>query len=273
MGREDAVRVVEDELDRESQRWAALGVDPIRTKVMCVEEHELVWKVYWQSEEYVRTRNPAAMLVGHGPYLVDRVDGGLHQIGVVSEKGGEWEADYRTRIRGMRVRTAVDDLHDEIRELAAARGRMHSVRALRQRLPALSPAQALGYVKALQVGGEPSPQLVAVAVERLVEPLNPVLAVQTVRRGGPHRTVRPSPTDGVDDEARVDDEDHVDDEDEDDVDGMDEVEAHLARCDRGRCDQATVGTCLCRSPRGGGGSGHGASCGSAQAPREAQINL
>ncbi|MGW3012203.1 YrhB domain-containing protein [Streptomyces sp. NPDC001219] len=221
MGREGAVRVVEDELDRESQRWSALGVDPIRTRVLRVEEHELVWKVYWQSEEYVRTRNPAAMLVGHGPYLVDRIDGGLHRIGVVSERGGEWEADYRTRIRGMRVRTAVDALHDEIRELASARGRLHSVRALRQRLPALSPAQALDYVNTLQGGGEPSPQLVAVAAEQLVKPLNPVLAVQTVRRGGLHRTGRPSPTDGVDDEDHVDDEDRVDDEG--DVGDMDDA--------------------------------------------------
>ncbi|MEU4039921.1 YrhB domain-containing protein [Streptomyces collinus] len=180
--RETAVRIVEEELDRENQKWAARGVAPIRTTVLHVEEHELVWKVYWQSEEYARTRDPATMLVGHGPYLVDRIDGGLHQIGVVSEIEGAWEADYRVRIRGQAVRTSVDDLHDEIREAAAIRGRMQAVRLLRQRLPILSPAQALEYVSAL-LHANPPAHLVAVAVEQLIEPMNPVLAVQTIRQG------------------------------------------------------------------------------------------
>ncbi|MFE3883512.1 YrhB domain-containing protein [Streptomyces lydicus] len=187
MEREAAVRLVEEELDREYQKCSALGVDAVRTTVLRVAEHELVWKVYWQSEEYARTRNPAAMLIGHGPYLVDRIDGGLHQIRFLSEKSGKWEADYRARIRGMRVRTAVDDLHDELCEIAATRGRMQAVRALRQTLTMLSPAQALDYVQALP-GGEPPPRLVALAVGQLVKPVNPVFAVRTVHRGGRHRT-------------------------------------------------------------------------------------
>ncbi|WP_457492870.1 YrhB domain-containing protein [Streptomyces sp. P5_D11] len=180
--RETAVRIVEEELDRENQKWTALGVEPVRTTVLHVEEHELVWKVYWQSEEYARTRNPVAMLVGHGPYLVDRIDGGLYQIGAVSEIEGAWEADYRVRIRGLTIRTSVDDLHEEIREAAAVRGRMPAVRILRQRLPMLSPSQALEYVSALLHADAPA-HLVAVAVEHLIEPMNPVLAVQTIRQG------------------------------------------------------------------------------------------
>ncbi|MFD7407788.1 YrhB domain-containing protein [Streptomyces sp. NPDC059866] len=180
--REAAVRIVEEELDREYQKCSARGVDLTRVTVVDVEEHELVWIVYWQSEEFVRTRNPGAMLAGNGPYLVDRVDGGLHQIGVVSALGGEWEADYRARIRGLAIRTAVHDLHDELREVAAARGRMHAGRTLRQRLPVLSPAQALEYVSTLLDGDAPA-HLVSVAVEQLVEPINPVLAVQTIRQG------------------------------------------------------------------------------------------
>ncbi|WP_272262986.1 YrhB domain-containing protein [Streptomyces xanthophaeus] len=180
--RETAVRIVEEEMDRENQKWAALGVAPVPTTVLSVEEHELVWKVYWQSEEYARTRDPAAMLVGHGPYLVDRLDGGLHQIGALSEKGGDWEGDYRVRIRGQAVRTPVDDLHDEMREAAAVRGRMQAVRILRRRLPMLSPSQALEYVSALLQADAPD-HLVAFAVEQLIEPLNPVLAVKTIRQG------------------------------------------------------------------------------------------
>lgn len=184
--REAAVRIVEEELDRESRKWSARGVDLARVTVVDVKEHELVWIVSWQSEEFARTRNPGAMLVGNGPYLVDRVDGGLHRIGVLSAKGGQWEADYRARIRGQAIRTPVHDLHDEIREVAAARGRVRAVRTLRQRLPPLSPAQAVEYVSAL-LDGDPPAHLVSVAVEHLVDPLDPVLAVHTVRQGNPSR--------------------------------------------------------------------------------------
>ncbi|WP_199571741.1 YrhB domain-containing protein [Streptomyces murinus] len=163
--REAAVRLVEEELAREDRKWSALGVDTKRTVVTDVEEHELVWIVRWQSEVFVRTGNPG-------------------DIGVLSARGGDWEDDYRARIRGLPVRTAVDDLHDEIREIGAAQSRMHAVRALRQRLPVLSPAQAVAYTDAL-LGGAPPAHLVSIAAGQLVEPIDPVLTVRTVRRGDP----------------------------------------------------------------------------------------
>ncbi len=86
--REAAVQAVEDQLERDYQQWRAAGMDAMRMAVVDVEEHELVWIVSWTSEEFVRTRNPEFMLAGNGPYLVDRVDGGLHQIGVVSAVTG-----------------------------------------------------------------------------------------------------------------------------------------------------------------------------------------
>ncbi|NJQ00169.1 YrhB domain-containing protein [Streptomyces zingiberis] len=187
--REAAVQAVEDQLERDCRRWRAAGVDAMRMAVVGVEEHELVWIVSWNSEEFVRTGNPASMLAGNGPYLVDRVDGGLHRIGAVSAVTGKWEADYRARIRGLPVRTAVDDLHDALCEVAAARGRMHAVRALRQRLPVLSPAEAIAYVSAL-LNGDPPARLVAVAGEELVEPLNPVNAVETILSGAAVRAGR-----------------------------------------------------------------------------------
>lgn len=187
--REAAVRAVENQLERNYEQWRAAGVDAMRMAVVDVEEHELVWIVSWTSEEFVRTRNPEFMLAGNGPYLVDRVDGGLHQVGVVSAVTGEWEADYRARIRGLPVRTAVNDLHDALCEVTAARGRMHAVRALRQRLPMLSPAEAIEYVSALLDGDAPA-RLVAVATKELVEPLNPVLAVETILSGAERRAGR-----------------------------------------------------------------------------------
>ncbi len=96
-------------------------------------------KAYVQSEEYARSRNAAAMPVGHGPYPVDRVNGGLHSIGVLSEVKGAGEDDYRRRVRGLPARTAVDDLHGELRAAEAAGGRVAAVRALRRRVPGLSP--------------------------------------------------------------------------------------------------------------------------------------
>ncbi|MFG2858863.1 YrhB domain-containing protein [Streptomyces mirabilis] len=185
--REAAVQAVEEQLERDYQSWRATGVDAMRMAVVHVEQHELVWIISWQSEEFVRTRNSEFMLVGNGPYLVDRIDGGLHRIGVVSAVTGEWEADYRARIRGLPVRTAVDDLHDALRGVAATRGRMHAVRTLRQRLPVLSPAEAIEYVSALLDGDAPA-RLVAVATRELVEPLNPVLAVKTILSGAVIRT-------------------------------------------------------------------------------------
>ncbi|MFJ8509666.1 YrhB domain-containing protein [Streptomyces avermitilis] len=180
--REAAVRAVEKQLERDYQKWRAAGVAALRMAVIDVEEHELVWIVYWTSGDFVRTRNSEFVLAGNGPYLVDRGDGGLHQIGVVSAVTGEWEADYRARLRGLPVRTAVDELHDALCGVAATRGRMHAVRALRQRLPVLSPAEAIEYVSALLDGDAPA-RLVAVATKELVEPLNPVLAVETILSG------------------------------------------------------------------------------------------
>ncbi|MFE4539075.1 YrhB domain-containing protein [Streptomyces scopuliridis] len=184
--REAAVRAVEEQLERDYRQWRAVSADAVRMAVVHVEEHELVWIVSWQSEEFARTRNSKYMLMGNGPYLIDRVDGGLHQIAVVSAKTGEWEDDYRARIRGLPVRTAVDDLYDALREVAATRGRMHAVRTLRQTLPVLSPAEAVAYVNALLNGDTPA-RLMAIATKELVEPLNPVLAVETILSGAASR--------------------------------------------------------------------------------------
>ncbi|MFG2137616.1 YrhB domain-containing protein [Streptomyces sp. NPDC048650] len=186
MKRDAAVRMVEEELERDYQRELSMGIDPMRLAVSHVEQHELVWIVSWTSEEYLRTRNPDFMLAGNGPYLVDRVDGSLHQIGVVSAVTGAWESDYRARIRRQVTRTAVDDLHDEVRAAADARGRVHAMHALRQRVPVLSHAQIIEYVTALLHGDAPA-HLVEVASGELVPPTDPVLSVVTIRGAGHRR--------------------------------------------------------------------------------------
>ncbi|MEU7645049.1 hypothetical protein [Streptomyces huasconensis] len=97
---------------------------------------------------------------------------------------GAWEADYRVRMRGQVIRTAVDDLHDEIRAVAGTRGRVHAMRVLRQRVPALSPAQVDEYVTALGDSdghGDVPAHLADVATAQLVPPADPVLSVRTIR--------------------------------------------------------------------------------------------
>ncbi|WP_435060457.1 YrhB domain-containing protein [Streptomyces sp. bgisy060] len=174
------MRIVEKHPERDHQARVAAGAEPFsREVVVSVVEHELVWKVHVQSEEYARTRKAAAMSVGHGPYLVDRADRGLHSIGAVSEIEGAWEDDYRGRIRGLPVRTPMDGLHDELRTAAeAAGGHMAAVRALRHKVTGLSPTHALAYVTGLLAGEVPA-QLLAVAHRELVKPLDRVLAVRT----------------------------------------------------------------------------------------------
>jgi hypothetical protein len=46
-----------------------------------IETHRLGWLFYYQSEEYIRTGNPSAMLAGNGPVLVSRADGSHVQVG------------------------------------------------------------------------------------------------------------------------------------------------------------------------------------------------
>ncbi|MFE4830775.1 YrhB domain-containing protein [Streptomyces sp. NPDC056672] len=55
--REAAVRTVEEQLESDYQQWRAVSTDAVRMAVVHVEEHELVWIVSWQSEQFARTRN------------------------------------------------------------------------------------------------------------------------------------------------------------------------------------------------------------------------
>ncbi|WP_045694028.1 YrhB domain-containing protein [Streptomyces rubellomurinus] len=170
--RDFAIRVAQEDLDRKySGRLVVAGA----------KEHELVWIVYYQTAEYLRTGDPGQVLGGNGPYLVDRLDGGLHQIGPVAAVTGEWELDYRTRIRKMTTRTAVDELHENIRRTAAADGRIVAMHLLRQRVQTLTHAQVIEYVTALQAGTAP-PHLVDIATKALVPALDPVLSVRTIHR-------------------------------------------------------------------------------------------
>ncbi|MCF3962121.1 YrhB domain-containing protein [Streptomyces fuscigenes] len=54
--REAAVRAVEERLERNWQPWREVDPGAVRMPVVAAEEHELVWIVLWNSEEFARTR-------------------------------------------------------------------------------------------------------------------------------------------------------------------------------------------------------------------------
>jgi hypothetical protein len=49
--------------------------------ITVVEPHRLGWLFYYQTEEYVRTRDFSKMYVGHGPVLVSSRDGAYVETG------------------------------------------------------------------------------------------------------------------------------------------------------------------------------------------------
>ncbi|MCR6482900.1 YrhB family protein [Amycolatopsis sp. OK19-0408] len=63
--------------------------------VMAVRPHRLGWVVHSQTERYARTRDMLDMAVGHGPFIVDGVDGSLHQVHATATiEDGSWIDEY-----------------------------------------------------------------------------------------------------------------------------------------------------------------------------------
>ncbi|MEU4167031.1 YrhB domain-containing protein [Streptomyces sp. NPDC026665] len=162
-----AVRLVGAQLGRDERGALAVYGRAVRAAVSGVTEHELVWIVAWQSEEFLRTGDSRHALVGTGPYLVDKEDGSLHRIALVDAVTGAWEDNYRTRVKGQHIPGPVDELHDELRTVAGTRGRIHALRLLRRHVPAFGIGDAAAYVDALQGDLEPPAALLAQVAEAL----------------------------------------------------------------------------------------------------------
>ncbi|MEU4624960.1 YrhB domain-containing protein [Actinoplanes sp. NPDC023801] len=126
--------------------------------VFKVEEHAFGWLVYWQSADYVKTSDFGRMLVGHGPYLVDREDGRIHHIPVTTFVPGAWEELYRQQVKGIKP---LDPLLTAVREILGRDGRLAALHHLRKHAPRLSLYEAKAYADALRAGGEPEDELVA----------------------------------------------------------------------------------------------------------------
>lgn len=129
--KERAVELVEALLSRERQESPWMARLP-EVAVLDVKEHALGWLVTWQSVEYIRSRDIKKMLVGSGPYLVDRQDGSIHHIPVTTYVGESWEELYLQLVRGVRP---PDPLITAVRALVHSDGTMAAIRHLRKQAP------------------------------------------------------------------------------------------------------------------------------------------
>lgn len=140
-----AVKLVE----RYLVEWAAKPGGPALV-VTDVRPHRLGWVIISQGERYLRTRSISDMLVGHGTFLVDRVDGSLHMVHATADlEHGEWIEEYLERVRGIE---RVDPLRSQVAELLERGQRLDALRVLRATAPDLGPQGAKEYVEAVAAG-------------------------------------------------------------------------------------------------------------------------
>lgn len=154
ISREWAVELVERQLRAEeaaSPQTAMVVTD--------VERHELGWLISCQSPAYARSRDYRDMFIGHGPFLVDALDGSLHMVHrLLCSDGLEWPDQYREKVRG---EVPPRELDVEVQRLTALGGKAEAYRAVRRAAGALSPADALRYVDAVAAGAEPPADLLS----------------------------------------------------------------------------------------------------------------
>ncbi|MEU6604037.1 YrhB domain-containing protein [Streptomyces shenzhenensis] len=165
--KERAVQLVEDLLAREQRESPWLP----EVAVCDVEQHALGWLVRWESVEYIRSRDCAKMLIGHGPYLVDGQDGSVHHIPVTTYVGENWEELYLQQVKGVRP---PDPLLTAVQALVRSDGTMAAMRHLRRQAPLLTPRQAKTYVMALRDGAEPPEELVSLTRKPEICPPLPI---------------------------------------------------------------------------------------------------
>ncbi|MET8997680.1 YrhB domain-containing protein [Amycolatopsis sp. NPDC004169] len=139
-----AVQVVERHLAGWSTRGGPTMV------ITDIGPHRLGWVVHTQSERYVRTQEMIDMVVGHGPFLVDGVDGSLHTLhATVDLESGEWIEDYLEQVRGLE---RGDPLRSRIAELIDSSQRLEALRFVRVFASDLGAQGAKEYVDAVAAG-------------------------------------------------------------------------------------------------------------------------
>ncbi|MFD8483907.1 YrhB domain-containing protein [Kitasatospora sp. NPDC059673] len=105
---ERAAQLVEALLERRRGEVAWMALAP-ELAILRVEEHPHGWLVFWQSAEFVRTRDRHTALIGSGPYLVDRQDGSIHHIPTTTYVGGGWEELYLRQVKHAQADAGASD--------------------------------------------------------------------------------------------------------------------------------------------------------------------
>ncbi|WP_404870898.1 YrhB domain-containing protein (plasmid) [Kitasatospora griseola] len=172
ISKERAVELVEALLAEERLTWMWAG--PVHDlAVYYVEEHAACWAVFWNTVEYVRTRDVRDYVVGSGPYLVDVEDGSIHHVPTTTWME-DWEGLYLRQIRGVRP---PDPLAASVRALVHSAGIVAAMHHLRRHAPRLSPQRARDYVLAVRDGAEPPEELADLTQE---EETCPPLPIETL---------------------------------------------------------------------------------------------
>jgi hypothetical protein len=146
-----------------------------------VKEHAFGWLVYWQSVDYLRSKDFGKMLTGHGPYLVDREDGSIHYL-PVTMRVDNWHESYLEHVRGVRPK---DSLLTTIQDLLSRSGVMAALRHLRREAPQVNLLDAKAYIDAVRNGEEPAENLLNHTRRRTVLPFETL--------AGPAKAAPPAP--------------------------------------------------------------------------------
>lgn len=135
--------------ERYLAEWAAEPSGPVMV-VMEVWPHQLGWVITSQPERYAHTHDTSDLLVGHGYFLVDEVDGSLHTVHATADlEAGEWIEEYLEQVRRI---ARVDPLRSRVADLLEHGHRLEAVRVMRAAAPDLGPGGAKEYVEAVAAG-------------------------------------------------------------------------------------------------------------------------
>ena len=74
------------------------GVTPVIVDDQTIEE-DFGWIFFYQSREYLDTRDFGLSLAGNAPLIVDRRDGSIHETGTAMPVGHYIETYRRARVR------------------------------------------------------------------------------------------------------------------------------------------------------------------------------
>ncbi|MEV6907062.1 YrhB domain-containing protein [Amycolatopsis sp. NPDC051071] len=140
VSKEWAVKLVE----RHVAGWTVHGPEMVITKV---GTHRLGWVIHSQSERYLRTGEITDAVVGHGPFLVDGMDGSLHGLHATADlENGEWIEEYLEQVRGIERH---DPLRSRVIELTDRGRRFDALRLMWAAAPDLNTHETSAYVDAV----------------------------------------------------------------------------------------------------------------------------